>query len=78
MENLKRYYLDTSPCYAECGCYSVMDESESGEWVKFDDIKELLNSLHNKQSAPCYCKNELAYTVQKVVQCGKCGKCWLE
>jgi septal ring factor EnvC (AmiA/AmiB activator) len=44
MENLTRYYLDTSPCYAECGCYSEMSASESGEWVKFSDIKELLQT----------------------------------
>ena len=34
----------------KCGC--GMYEESCGEWVKFEDIKGLLNSLHNKQSAP--------------------------
>ena len=73
MSNLKRYtnFVD------EFGKTIVL-ESQVGEFVKFDDVKELLQTATNKQSTPCYCKNELAYTVQKVVQCGKCGKCWLE
>jgi len=73
MENLKRY----GPALSKSG-FATMQKIDNGGWVKFSDIKELLATAHNKQSTPCYCKNELAYTVQKVVRCGKCGKCWLE
>jgi hypothetical protein len=45
MSNLKRY--TESYC---CGKYDGMEEdSLAGEWVKFDDIKELLNTVHNRQ-----------------------------
>ena len=52
-------------------------EFTSKEWQTLKSAV-LAQQTTNKQSTPCYCKNELAYTVQKVVQCGKCGKCWLE
>ena len=41
----------------------IVEESESGEWVKFADIKESLSKSHNKQSTPLdkptqfYCQN---------------------
>ena len=48
MSNLKRYYfnwqgmrLDRAQC-----------DNQHGEWVKFEDIKELLNTS-SQQSTPC-------------------------
>ena len=52
MPNLTRY--DRTGCSdLDCMCGGEMVVSDSGEYVKFDDIKDLLNSSHNKQSTPC-------------------------
>lgn len=49
MENLIRYGLETDGCYCECGCGAKLTASPSGEWVKFSDIKELLQTSHNEE-----------------------------
>lgn len=46
MANLKRYEIDEK--YDYHGNITNVHESPSGEWVKFDDIKELLNTSTNK------------------------------
>jgi hypothetical protein len=48
MENLKRY----GPSVTENG-FGTMQQLDNGGWVKFSDIKELLQTAHNKQSTPC-------------------------
>ena len=50
MANLKRYtnFVD------EFGKTIVL-ESNNGEWVKFDDIKELLNTSTNSAMTKCSC-----------------------
>jgi len=54
MSNLKRY--TESFC---CGEYDGMEEdSLAGEWVKFDDIKELLNTSHNSRLPQCASPSE--------------------
>ena len=45
MENLTRYDLVDGEYLSK-----EMSVSSSGEWVKFSDIKELLQTSHNKQS----------------------------
>jgi len=52
MSNLTRYKMriEDSPS-GECQAVLPV-ASKEGRWVKFDDIKELLNSSHNKQSTP--------------------------
>ena len=49
----------------------IVEESESGEWVKFADIKESLSKSHNKQSTPC--DNPLHNT--QVEADGRCHWC---
>ena len=58
ISNSKRY----TESFA-CGEYDGMEEdSLAGEWVKFDDIKELLQTAHNKQIIPCAdCSNKHSY-----------------
>lgn len=51
MSNLKRYGFH----YDDCGDYSL-GEFDDGEYIKFDDIKKLLNIAYNKQSTPLLCK----------------------
>ena len=48
MSNLIRYSDQSSVGEEMC-----MLPDPEGSWVKFDDVKELLNSSHNKQSTPC-------------------------
>ena len=50
MSIFKRYDFDSfsNPLYGE-----KFVESSIGEWVKFDDIKELLNTAHNSRVIPC-------------------------
>ena len=48
MENLTRYKFN-SPCVgSECEC--LMVPCEDGEYVKFSDIEELLQTSHNNRS----------------------------
>ena len=51
----KRYNLETICGDGDCG----MEEESCGEWVKFADIKDLLQATHNRQSVP---------------SCSRCGK----
>jgi hypothetical protein len=46
MSNLTRYDLGGYDCGQTCTACG-MEVSADGEYVKFDDIKELLNSSHN-------------------------------
>lgn len=48
MSNLKRYSLQNI-AWGDGDCHT-MEESVDGTFVKFDDIKELLNSPHNTGS----------------------------
>jgi hypothetical protein len=48
MVNLRRYSLDDFN--ALC---ARMVEDKDGEYVKFADVKKLLQTSNNKQSAPC-------------------------
>lgn len=53
MSNLTRYKMriEDSP---DGECQTVISvPSTTGQWVKFDDIKELLNSSYNSESAQC-------------------------
>ena len=50
MSNLTRYDFATEKGYNH---YSQYFPTSIGMWVKFDDIKELLNSSHNSEGAPC-------------------------
>jgi hypothetical protein len=45
MENLKRY----GPALSESG-FATMQKIDNGGWVKFSDIKELLQTSHNSES----------------------------
>lgn len=45
MENLKRY----GPCLNKNG-FATLQRLDNGGWVKFSDIKELLQTPHNSQS----------------------------
>jgi len=45
-----------------------------GEYVKLSDIKELLNSSHNKQSTPCpFEHNHGAFKGNGLKYCHQCG-----
>lgn len=44
MENLKRY----GPCINKHG-FATMQRIDNGGWVKFSDIKGLLQTAHNRQ-----------------------------
>ena len=67
MSNLKRYDVGVG----EFGGYSE-EVCADGIWVKFDDIKELLNSSHNKQSTPFTCEG---CVVESCDMRGKAIKC---
>ena len=72
MSNLTRYDHESDP-YGLCDmCGSKMVESVDGDYVKFDDIKELLNSSHNKQSTPFTCDG---CVVESCDMRGKAIKC---
>ena len=62
ISNLTRYKMkiDTSPG-GECQTV-VSVASTNGKYVKFDDVKELLQTAHNKQIIPCAdCSNKHSY-----------------
>jgi hypothetical protein len=46
MSNLKRY----TESFLQGECIGMEEDSLNGQWVKFDDIKELLNTAHNTAS----------------------------
>ena len=52
MSNLTRYTIDYVPDSCD-GDYVQHNVSKDGEYVKFDDVKELLNSSHNSAMVPC-------------------------
>jgi hypothetical protein len=49
MSNLTRYTLVTQDDNGD-ECEGYVEQSDDGEFVKFDDIKELLNTAHNTAS----------------------------
>ena len=50
-----------------------MNEDSNGPWVKFDDIKELLNTARNTQSKPCsHIGDPVVFAAYRV--CKKCGE----
>jgi len=51
MSNLTRYFIFAEGDPHESELVVVADKS--GEWVKFDDIKGLLNSTPNRPIMPC-------------------------
>jgi hypothetical protein len=52
MENLTRYKMETCECNDwNCDKIDAWPDPD-GEWVKFSDIVELLQTAHNRQSAP--------------------------
>ncbi len=55
MEKLTRYNLEWFNRTDTMDNFHQMVASEEGVWVKFDDIKELLNSSHTSQSMPFTC-----------------------
>jgi len=68
MSNLTRYNFWRDSI---ADCYCGMEEIADGEYVKFDDIKELLNTAHNSQSTP-FCLQ--CHSPSKwVIACTKCG-----
>ena len=51
MANLTRYELTIQ--HGKDGEHVALYHAmENGEWVKFEDVKELLQTAHNKQSTP--------------------------
>lgn len=52
MSNLTRYDCELEE-NVDWGHSAVMVKSSTGEYVKFDDIKEFLKPAHNKQGTPC-------------------------
>ena len=69
MSNLTRYDHKSNG-YND---YKEMVPSNDGAWVKFDDIKELLNSSHNTPIMPCKCVN--CGNENAVIKlCTACGK----
>jgi hypothetical protein len=70
MSNLiKRYRFDE---YYNEGDGDV--EDEAGEYVKFDDIKELLNTAHNISVMPCDHENLTKVNSQVTIyECDDCG-----
>lgn len=58
MSNLTRYDLGGYDCGQTCTACG-MEVSTDGEYVKFDDIKELLNSSH---SQPKFCPYHRNYS----------------
>lgn len=70
MSNLTRYNLEWFNRTSTMDNFHQMVVSDEGAWVKFDDIKELLNSLHSKPSTLC-CKHQWA--VNRLRTCKKCG-----
>ena len=69
MENLTRYSIEELNNPVD---YCIV-ESPIGEWVKFSDIKELLQTSHNKQITPCSCNADIEYIPQSVRVCKQCG-----
>jgi len=51
MSNLTRYSL-RNVAWGDGDCHTMV-ESSVGEYVKFDDIKDLLPTANNSASKPC-------------------------
>jgi hypothetical protein len=65
MENLTRH--DLSLRNDGHSVVAIMSPCSEGEWVKFSDIKELLQTSANMPSAPCQ---------HDKVEVSDCGKFW--
>ena len=52
MSNIKRYKL-TLKGETMSALRAELEENENGAWVRYDDIKHLLKTSHNSDSAKC-------------------------
>jgi len=68
MSNLTRYTMEHGK-YAGLPYINEVPHP-AGEYVKFDDIKELLNTAHNTQSKQCQCTNSCVSTIYVCKDCG--------
>ena len=68
MSNLKRYYFNSDGMRLDC----AQCDNQHGEWVKFEDIKEVLKPSYNR--AKCVMlKHHRALRLHGIKQCGSCG-----
>ena len=67
MSNLTRYDLGGYDCGQTCTACGV-DVSADGDYVKFDDIKELLNSSHNTAITKCPNAKECFPTIDRALR----------
>lgn len=65
MINLTRYNWDSGHDIGGRG--AGMHKCRNGRWVKFDDVKELLNTSTNNDT----CNHDMHWRQQKI--CAKCG-----
>ena len=65
---IKRYNIESSPL-SEDGTFKEV-ESNSGKWVKYDDIKHLIN----KKTCPT-CKGKKYIKNDVTFMCERCWKC---
>jgi hypothetical protein len=65
MSNLTRYSFESAEA---CQCNAWMEESPTGEYVKFDDIKEFLKPTANNGSV---CASQIAAVVNYMEQQSK-------
>ncbi len=76
ISNLTRYDLDGCGDHM-CMCYAQMLEEKYGEYVKFDDVVELLKQTHNTASTPFIdqcpdCGAAVTYQAHHSAQCRYC------
>jgi len=73
MANLTRYNLEWFNRTKTMDNFHQMVASDEGAWVKFDDIKELLNSSHNSAMLSCQsCKRNIGGCVSPT--CHACSR----
>lgn len=76
---MKRFDIMALPVnyFGEASAELEIEESEKGEWVKYDDIKHLLQkTAHNRDCAQCQHEYEYVNTTPFIgYKCKKCGHC---
>jgi hypothetical protein len=73
MSNLTRYFCESSEDQDGFPVASMKEHAE-GEWVKFEDIKELLNTSTDKQSTPLSSKCIGCGAIINNVYCDDCRR----
>ena len=74
ISNLTRYGV----CTEMVGSSPKSFPHSNGVWVKFEDVKELLQTAHNKQSTKCQHTNNSEFVENDIwyKRCNHCNKVW--